>query len=395
MPWDLKTLQQSKTRFIQQHQAAGRSFAALCRRFGISRKTGYKWRRRFRTRGWAGLAARSQNVRSNRRQHHRKWHRRLRRVRLAYPLWGAKKLRRLLVERYGGRAVPHQATLGRWLQQWGLSGPRRRRTRRGSALVRPGLTRPRQSNDLWTVDFKGWFRTGDGTRIEPLTVRDLFSRFILGVVLLADQSYPRTRSAFVGLFRQRGLPRRIRVDNGGPFGSNGAAGLSRLSVWWMRLGIQVEFIRPAHPEDNGAHERMHRDYKAETARPPAGTPRGQRGRTRRFVRRYNFERPHEALGLRRPAQLYRRSRRAYPRRLPELKYPTRWKVRRVRSNGTIRWEGRLRFLGEAFVGQRVGLKPGSSDLYVVYFAGLLLGQMHRADVSGLRPATYARRRKTN
>ena len=185
------------------------------------------------------------------------------------------------------------------------------------------------------------------------------------------------------------------MDNGGPFGSNGAAGLSRLSVWWVRLGIQVEFIRPAHPEDNGAHERMHRDYKAETARPPAGTPRGQRGRTRRFVRRYNFERPHEALDLRRPAQMYRRSPRAYPRRLPELKYPTGWKVRRVRSNGTIRWEGRLRFVGEAFVGQRVGLKPGSSDLYVVYFAGVLLGQMHSADESGRRPATYARRRKTN
>jgi hypothetical protein len=248
---------------------------------------------------------------------------------------------------------------------------------------------------VWTVDFKGWFRTGDGTRIEPLTVRDLFSRYILRVVLLADQTYPLTRAAFVGLFRQGGLPWRIRVDNGGPFGSNGAAGLSRLSVWWVRLGITVEFIRPAHPQDNGAHERMHRDYKAETAQPPAGTPRRQRGRTRRFVHRYNFQRPHEALGLRRPAQLYRCSRRAYPRRLPELKYPTRWKVRRVRSNGTIRWEGRLRFVGEAFVGQRVGLKPASSEVHAVYFAKVLLGQMHRADGGGLRPATYARRRKTN
>jgi putative transposase len=395
MPWDLKTLQQSKTGFIQQQQAGGRSFAALCRRFGISRKTGYKWRRRFRTRGWAGLIARTRNVRSNRRQCHHKWHRRLRRLRLAHPLWGAKKLRRLLVERYGERAVPHRATLGRWLQQWGLSGPRRRRTRRGPALLRPGLTRPRQSNEVWTIDFKGWFRTGDGTRIEPLTVRDLFSRFILAVVLLVDQSYPRTRAALVSLFARRGLPRRIRVDNGGPFGSTGAAGLSRLSVWWVRLGIIVEFIRPAHPEDNGGHERMHRDYKAETARPPAGTPRGQRGRSRRFVHRYNFERPHEALGLQRPAQVYRGSQRAYPDRLPELQYPTGWKVRRVRSNGTIRWEGRLRFVGEAFVGQRVGLKRASNELYVVYFAGLLLGQMHTADESGMRPATYARRGKLN
>jgi putative transposase len=395
MPWDLKTLKQSKTRFIQQQQAGGRSFAALCRLFGISRKTGYKWRRRFRTRGWAGLAARSQNVRSNLRQRHPKWHRRLRRLRLTHPLWGAKKLRRLLVERYGERAVPHRATLGRWLQQWGLSGPRRRRTRRGPALVRPGLTRPRQSNDLWTVDFKGWFRTGDGTRMEPLTVRDLFSRFILSVVLLADQSYPLTRAALVGLFKQRGLPRRIRVDNGAPFGSTGAAGLSRLSVWWVRLGIIVEFIRPAHPEDNGGHERMHRDYKAETARPPAGTPRGQRWRSQRFVHRYNFERPHEALRLHRPAQVYRPSRRAYPSGLPELKYPTGWKVRRVRSNGTIRWEGRLRFVGEVFVGQRVGLKAASDQVYAVYFAGVLLGQMHTADECGMRPATYARRVKPN
>lgn len=395
MPWDLKTLKQSKTRFIQQQRANHGSFAAICRRFGISRKTGYKWRRRFRSRGWAGLAVRSRNVRFNGRRLPVKWHRRLRGLRLKYPHWGAKKLRRLLTERYGARAVPHQSTLGGWLQHWGMSGPRRRRTRRGTALVRPGLSRPCQSNDLWTVDFKGWFRTGDGTRVEPLTVRDLFSRFVLGVVLLADQSYPLARSGFVSLFTQRGLPRRIRVDNGGPFGSNGAAGLSRLSVWWMRLGIIVEFIRPAHPEDNGAHERMHRDYKAETACPPASTLRGQRTRTRHFVRRYNLERPHEALGLRRPAQLYRRSRRAYPRRLPELKYPTRWKVRRVRSNGTIRWEGRLRFVGEAFVGQRVGLKEASSCVYAVYFARVLLGQMHNADRSGMRPATYARRRKND
>jgi transposase InsO family protein len=395
MPWDLKTLAQSKTSFIQQQQAGQRSFAALCRRFGISRKTGYKWRRRFRTRGWAGLAARSPKVRCNRRRHHSKWHHRLRRLRLQHPLWGAKKLWRLLAERHGKRAVPHRATLGRWLQQWGLSGPRRRRTRRGGALVRPGLTRPRQSNDLWTVDFKGWFRTGDGTRVEPLTVRDLFSRFVLGVVLLADQSYPLARTGFVGLFKAQGLPRRIRVDNGGPFGSNGAAGLARLSVWWTRLGIRVEFIRPGHPEDNGAHERMHRDYKAETARPPAATPRGQQARTRRFVRRYNWERPHEALGLRRPAQLYRRSPRTYPRRLPEVKYPTRWKVRRVRSNGTIRWEGRWRFVGEAFVGQRLGLKPAAPGVDAVCFARVLLGQMHRADNGGLRPATYARRRQKN
>jgi len=395
MPWDHKTPEQSKISFIQQYQADHVSFAALCRRFGISRKTGYKWRRRFRTRGRPGLAERSRKVRCNVRQHPPKWHRRLHRLRLQYPLWGAKKLWRLLVDRFGQRAVPHRATLGRWLQQWGLNSPRRRRTRRGATMVRPELTRSRQSNDVWTVDFKGWFRTADGTRVEPLTVRDLFSRFVLGIVLLANQSYPSVRAGFVDLFKEYGLPRRIRVDNGGPFGSNGAAGLSRLSVWWMRLGIIVEFIRPGHPEDNGAHERMHRDYKAETGRPPASTLRGQRAGTRRFVSRYNFERPHEALGLRRPADLYRRSRRAYRPRLPEVDYPRRWKVRRVRSNGMIRWEGRLRFVGEAFVGERLGLQQGASGTYAVHLAKALLGQMHSADDGGMRPTTYARRRKTS
>ena len=390
MPWKLKSLKEAKARFILKCKAGLNSFTALCRQSGISRKTGYKWRRRYRTRGFDGLADRSRRPHRLAKQSAGKWRRRLQQLRRWYPRWGPKKLRCLLVEHYGPKGVPARSTLGRWLRAWGWTQPRARRARRGPVLERPGLSPARRSNAVWTVDFKGWFRTGDGLRCEPLTVVDLFSRFILGLALLADQSYAPTRAVFVWLFRRYGLPRCIRVDNGGPFGSTGALGLSRLSAWWMRLGIRVEFIRPAHPEENAAHERMHREYKAETARPPAPTRRGQQVRTTRFQRRYNCQRPHAALGQRRPAALYRASARSDPTVLPQWRYPGRDAVRRVRSNGQIKWQGRTRFIGEAFVGERIGLKASGPGKHAEYFLGALIGTLHGDDKGGMRPASCQR-----
>jgi hypothetical protein len=252
------------------------------------------------------------------------------------------------------------------------------------------LTVPQRSNQVWTVDFKGWFRTQDGQRVEPLTVRDLFSRFLLGIVLLPDQSWRPTRRVFMRLFRQHGYPEIIRLDNGGPFGSGGPAGLSRLSAWWTVLGIRVEFIAPGHPEQNGAHEQMHRVFKAETTHPASRHLRAQQRRTDRWVKIYNQLRPHEALGQRPPVEVYRRQRFLKERTL-SVNYPKAMVVRRVRSNGQIRWRGRKRFLGEAFAGYAVGLKFLSQGKYAAYFAGLLIGELWEADPGGIRPARYARR----
>jgi hypothetical protein len=238
---------------------------------------------------------------------------------------------------------------------------------------------------VWTVDFKGWFRTRDGQRVDPLTVRDLFSRYVLGIALLRHHDEP-VRQYFQGLFRRFGQPKVIRVDHGQPFAGDGALDLSRLSAWWLRLGIQVEFTRRAQPQDNGAHEQMHRVYKAEVACPPAATPRAQQQRSTRWVYYYNHHRPHEALAQATPASLYRKSRRRYRGPLPALRYPRSWPTRQVTPSGYIRWHGRPRVIGRAFGSQRVGFKPATPGIHEVYFDRHLIGLLVDQDAGGLRPA---------
>jgi hypothetical protein len=239
------------------------------------------------------------------------------------------------------------------------------------------------------VDFKGWFRTRDGRRVEPLTVRDMFSRYLLAVRVLPNQTWKPVQRVFMRLFRQNGYPEVIRVDNGMPFGSIGPAGLSRLSAWWSALGIRVEFIAPGHPEQNGAHEQMHRVLKAETTRPASSNRRAQQRRIDRWVSIYNQIRPHQALGQRAPAEIYQP--RPSGSRAVDLKYPNRWWMRRVRSNGQIKWHGRKRFIGEAFVGYSIGLKPIGPGIWTVYFADLLIGELREMDQGRMRPVSYARR----
>jgi hypothetical protein len=239
------------------------------------------------------------------------------------------------------------------------------------------------------VDFKGWFRTQDGRRVEPLTVRDLFSRYVLSIRLLGNQNWEGVRGVFLGLFAQYGYPEIIRVDNGGPFGSNGPAGLSRLSAWWTALGIEVQFIAPGRPEQNGAHEQMHRVFKAEATKPASQNPRSQQRRTNRWVKTYNEVRPHEGLAQRPPAEAYR-WKRAMVRKIT-LSYSSTWQTRRVRSNGQIRWRGRKRFVGEAFAGYPVGLRQRRRGRWTVRFGGLIIGELWQSDAGGIRPARYARR----
>jgi len=308
MSWKKLSVVVRRLQFVKLALKAQQSMSQLCRQFGFSRKRGYKWKERFEREGPCGLQDRSRCPHRSPRRTSPKWLKRIRQLRRQHRSWGRRKLGARLRKKHPGQATPSGATIGKWLKRLNLSRRGRRRSRRGPPLKRRALTRARRSNHVWTVDFKGWFRTRDGRRVEPLTARDLFSRYLLGVRLLQDQSWRPVRRIFMRLFRQNGYPEVIRVDNGSPFGSTGPAGLSRLSAWWTALGIRVEFIAPGHPEQNGAHEQMHRILKAETTRPPSRHARAQQRRTDRWVSLYNGLRPHEALDQRTPAEVYRRQR---------------------------------------------------------------------------------------
>jgi hypothetical protein len=244
------------------------------------------------------------------------------------------------------------------------------------------------------VDFKGWYRTGDGTRVDPLTVRDLYSRYGLRATLLRRQEIGATKREFTRIFRENGVPERIRSDNGVPFGGGGPTGLTRLSAWWVKLGIEVEFITPGRPCENGAHEQFHRVYKAEVARNPARSPTGQQRRSDQWLRHYNEERPHEALGMKVPAARYRKSNRKLPEKLKPWIYPARWLRRWVKGNGEISWCGKRRYVGEAFVRDYVGLKPVKKGVWRVYFGPKLVGELHEKERGNIRVARYQTRKKS-
>jgi hypothetical protein len=246
---------------------------------------------------------------------------------------------------------------------------------------------------VWTIDFKGWFRTADGKRCDPLTIRDLASRLLLCASIVDEQSDVCVRRVMTGIFKACGLPRVIRVDNGAPFAGNGPMNLSSLSVWWTRLGIKVEFTRRAKPQDNGAHEQMHRILKAETACPAAANPRAQQRRLDRWRKEYNTLRPHEALAGRVPADLYSPSPRPFHIALAPS-YPDTWLLRCVRSNGWIKFQGILRFIGRAFIRQHIGLQPVGDDVWNVHLGVLLIGTSHQADGSGsMRAAMFEKPKK--
>jgi hypothetical protein len=229
-------------------------------------------------------------------------------------------------------------------------------------------------NEVWTADFKGEFRTGDGVYCYPLTLRDGFSRFVLRCDGLLGRTVDATQRRFARAFAEYGLPARIRSDNGGPFASPGLGGLSALSVWWMRLGIIPERIAPGHPEQNGSHEQFHRVLKAETARPPAPNCTAQQQRFRRFIREYNDERPHEALDDQPPATRYQPSPRALPRRLPPVEYPGHMDVRLVASNGDVSWAGARLFVASALAGQRVAFEEVDDGVWTLHFATVALAR---------------------
>jgi putative transposase len=391
MPWKISCYKEQRWRFIQEFFRNKNGLAEQCRRWRISRKTAYKWIKRFRERGRFGLADRGRIAQRVHNRPSRLWLWRIRRWRAQHPSWGAPKLRWALRRRFGGRALPSEAAISRWLKTWGLARRRRRPAHRGPIVERPKLTAAHKPNEVWTVDFKGWFRTVDGNQVEPFTIRDLASRYILGIILLRQQNVKDARRALERVFDQYGLPQVIRADNGSPFGATGALGLTRLSAWWVKLGIRVEFIEPGCPQQNGAHEQLHRVYEEEVVQPVARSWRAYKIRSQRWLNHYNQERPHQALGMRVPAAFYRKSPRKLPRRSEHWQYDPAWQSRLVKGKGMIHLDGRGRFVGEAFEGERVGLKRARVGVWEVYFGPLLIGELWDCETGGIRAAWYRKR----
>ena len=387
MPWKTKSKIEQRYELVQRMREGKNTVVDLCLESGVSRMTAYRWRKRYRAERLAGLHDRSHRPLRTPRRTGRRWLDRLRRLRRRHPTWGARKLRHRLGARFGRTGLPAVATLGRWLRRWGLARGRRRR-RPGPVVLRKAVRGARRCHAVWTVDFKGWYRTGDGRRVDPLTVRDLHSRYGLAIVLLEGQDVARTRREFVRIFRRHGLPARIRCDNGTPFGGAGPTGLTRLSAWWVKLGIEVEFMTPGRPCENGAHEQFHRVYKAEVARRPAADLAAQQRRSTAWLRHYNQVRPHEALGMRVPAERYRENQRRLPGRIPSWSYAAGWERRWVRGNGEINWRGVRRYVGEAFVGDFVGMRPVREGVWRVHFGPVLVGELHEGETGSIRLARH-------
>jgi len=372
MPWRETSPVEQRLEFIRDYETELFTMTELAADYGITPKTAYKWLARYQAEGVRGLQDRS------RRPHHSPLATEpdliaaLVALRRRHPQWGAKKLLTIAARQDPTAAWPTRSTVGDHLKARGLITPRGRRA--PTASIPAPLAPVTEANGTWTTDFKGAFRTGDGTYCHPFTLRDGFSRYALRCDALAGYTHDATRRRFERAFAEYGLPRRIRSDNGTPFAGVGVAGLSRLAVWWIRLGIVPERIAPGHPEQNGSHEQFHAVLKAATARPPAATRRSQQRRFDRFLVEYNHERPHEALDNRTPATLYCPSPRPLPRRLPPLAYPGHFEVRRVYGNGCLSWRGEILFLSDAFIGEDVGFEEVDDGLWTVRFASVVIAR---------------------
>jgi putative transposase len=370
VPWKVSDVYDERVKFVAAALCGDGSHAAICEAFGISRETGYKWIERYHAGGWEAL-------RDVSRARHGQAHAMapeiasaLLDLRRSRPSWGPKKLRAYFQRERPGLIWPATSTIGDLLRREGLVEARRRR--RSALPSSQPFAEAAAPNDLWCIDFKGWFRTRDGRRCDPLTVTDAFSRYVLACEIVVPTTAG-VAPACERLFRERGLPVALRMDNGPPFAGTGAGGLTRLSVGWVKLGIRLERIDPGCPQQNGRHERMHRTLKKDTSEPPADSLAEQQARFDEFRRRFNEERPHEAIDQKTPASRYTASPRPYPDRIEEPWYDADHEIRRVRPDGTIKWRGEHVFISQALIGEPIGLAEREEGGWMVRFADLPLG----------------------
>jgi len=376
MPWKELCAMDQRTQMIGDWSKGEYSITELGQIYCVSRKTIYKWIERYEEKGPAGLEESSRaplrhpnaipwdlvdELISEKKKHQK---------------WGPKKIVAWLGQQDSSFRLPAVSTVGEILRRAGLVQRRKKRLRT------PPYTEPfldcNNPNEVWSCDYKGHFKTGDSMSCFPLTITDNNSRYLLQCRALSRPTYEKTQPWLEWTFREYGLPLAMRSDNGVPFASVGLGGLTKLSVWFIKLGIRPERIEPGHPEQNGRHERMHRSLKEATARPPKGSLQAQQDAFDEFVNEYNFQRPHEALGQRAPASIYRPSVRAFPAKLLKMEYDDNQKVRHVHTNGEIKWKGHHIFLSETLIGESVALRQIDDRLWEIRFSFHKLGALNEA-----------------
>lgn len=388
---------EQKLKFVSLAETERFEFSSLCQDFGISRKNGYKWLARYREHGLSGLEDLSRAPLRVPGRTESELERLIVEQRRRHPTWGAKKIGAVLARSRGEQRVPAWSTIGEILKRHGMIESRRRRP--GAFNVeRQDLTEATRSNQVWATDFKGWFTLENGERCDPLTISDQFSRYVIRLEVVRQTTQYWTQQGFERAFRAYGLPEVIRVDNGSPFASMGPGGLSKLSVWWISLGINVEFTRPGHPQDNGQHERMHRTMKKECCQPASANRAAQQRRFERWRNQFNYERPHEGIGFRFPADDYQANARRYdPSDRVDL-YKGNEETLSVSETGTVSWEGKSWGVGEAFAGRKVALENNPEDnaaleTRLVRFANVRLGIIGDTAYGRLRPTASAARKQ--
>jgi putative transposase len=367
-----------RMRFVMAIEAHEESFAATCRRFQISRRIGYKWLARYREEGVGGLVDRSRAPLHHPHAMTEEVAERCLAVRRKHPTWGPVKVQAWLERHAPQIEWPAASTIGALFDREGLTI--KRRLRRRSPPSSAPFAHCGAANDVWCIDLKGWFLTGDGTHCEPLTLSDAYSRYLFRCQVVAHTDTNHVWPVLDAAFREFGLPYRLRSDNGAPFASRGAGGLSKLSVKVIKAGVVPERIAPGKPQQNGRLERLHLTLLQDTASPPARSLREQLDRFRRFQNIYNEDRPHAALGNDTPAEHYALSPRRFDGVLREPDYGSDHTIRRVRHNGEIRWQGNTIYISEALIGEPVGLIENDDGAWTVDYGPIVLGVIaHRDD----------------
>lgn len=379
MPWNISDPVKERTRFVVAAAERETNFTELCRQFGVSREIGYKWLRRYETQGPSGLEEGSHVAKNRPHAMPEDMRKAILDLRRKRPSWGPKKIKASLERSEQGRqegkrrAVAATSSIGELLRKEGLVHRRRKRSPSAGASTEP-LSHAVQPNDVWSIDYKGWFVTGDGKRCDPLTITDNTSRYLIRLTAMPEINQDRVRGVMEAAFRENGLPGAIRSDNGSPFATPAPGGLSQLSIWWIKLGIRHERIEPGKPQQNGRHERFHwslikdcLDYEV------AWDWRIQQGVFVAYRKEFNEERPHEALGMKTPAEVYRPSAREYRGRAVEMEYGEVFQVRRVNPGGGFLWKGKRVAVSAVLTGERIGLLESDDEVYEVYFGPVMLG----------------------
>src|SRR5271156_1896596 len=383
MPWKESRIVDQRLQFLSSYQNEEMSVSDLCREFGVSRQTGYRWINRYKEVGPEGLLNRSSKPNGCSHATTEAIENEIFALRSKHPSWGARKLKARLEMLDPDVNWPAASTFGNILRRAGLTSPKRRK-RRTTPYSEPfsEVTAP---NQLWCMDFKGYFATGDGSRCDPFTITDAHSRYLIRCQIVSRMDFDQVRAVCEAAMREYGMPLRIRTDNGAPFAGVGLLGLSKLSLGWMKLGIVHERIQPGRPQQNGRHERMHRTLKEDTAKPPARTVTAQQKKFDRFRLVFNHERPHEALANETPGSIYVPSTRLLPSRIASFQYPRSFQTRRGNNSGDISWHKGRVFVSEVFRNEEIGLEQMDEDVHRVCFCNTELGEFNSSDMR-FRPA---------